>query len=51
MKFVKPFSSFPLSSGYKGGSVKELWRTALHDPAYLIMWGLIIILFIYLITL
>ena len=46
-KFVKPFSSFSMSKEMYNISLKEHWRIALHDPAYLIIWGGILALFIY----
>jgi hypothetical protein len=38
-KFEKSFSSFELSHENTLKSTKERWRTALHDPAYLIIFG------------
>jgi hypothetical protein len=46
-KFEKPFASFSMSYDYKKKSLKEHWRVALHDPAYLLLWGGILALFIY----
>ncbi len=39
MKFEKPFSSFNLSYNYLSKPLEERWRIALHDPAYLIIFG------------
>jgi ABC-type multidrug transport system permease subunit len=39
-KFVKPFSSFFLMD--YNMSIKERWRVALHDPAYLLCWVILI---------
>jgi hypothetical protein len=40
MKFEKPFSSFLSHPNYKGiPTLKERWKLALHDPAYLIIMG------------
>ena len=44
-KFVKIFSSFRIHSSMT--STKDMWYIALHDPAYLIIFGgaLVIIMF------
>jgi hypothetical protein len=39
-KFVKPFSSFNFNTNI---TTKEKWYIALHDPAYLILSGSILI--------
>jgi len=44
-KFEEPFASFSLSSKYKmTTSLKERWKIALHDPAYLICIGVVLLL-------
>lgn len=45
-KFEKPFSSFQVSNKYTMLSLKDRWRIALHDPAYLIILGGIILFII-----
>ena len=47
-KFGKPFSSFAMISKRKNASLKENWRVALHDPAYLfvLLFILIILAFV-----
>lgn len=42
-KFEKPFASFELSHEHAMKPLKEKWRIALHDPAYLIIFGSAII--------
>ena len=42
-KFEKPFASFKLTNK----PLKEQWRIALHDPAYLTLVGIIIGIFIF----
>jgi len=50
-KFEKPFASFELSHHYVMKPLKEKWRIALHDPAYLIIFGgMAVLLIILLIT-
>ena len=44
-KFGEPFSSFSLSSNYKATTtLKEKWRIALRDPAYLLCIGIVLLL-------
>jgi hypothetical protein len=43
-KFIKPFSSFFLMNNNM--SLKEKWGIALHDPAYLLCWVIIMALLI-----
>ena len=45
-KFEKPFALFKMAKTkeYSNMSLKEHWRIALHDPAYLILWGGLLIL-------
>jgi hypothetical protein len=38
-KFVKPFSSFKMDDKHHEMKPKELWNEALHDPAYLLIFG------------
>lgn len=45
-KFVKPFSSFPMSVKSHRRTLKENWYMALHDPAYLLIFGSIWLLFL-----
>jgi len=42
MKWEKPFSGFKTNMSM---SLKEKWRIALHDPAYLIIISLVIFMF------
>ena len=49
-KFEKPFSSFEMSHEQAIKSTKERWKIALHDPAYLIIWGGLIIFIILIIA-
>lgn len=49
-KFEKPFASFELSHEYAKKPLKEKWRVALHDPAYLIIFGGSLIFLIYIIS-
>jgi hypothetical protein len=46
IKFEKPFASFTLSPEHYHIPLKERWRVALHDPAYLIIWGCFFLLII-----
>jgi len=48
-KFIKPFASFRMSNHYRYSSLKDDWRMALHDPAYLIISSGLIAFFIYII--
>ena len=48
-KFVKPFSSF-LDPEYFNRSLKENWIFALHDPMYLLLWVIGIIILISLLS-
>ena len=49
-KFVKPFSSFKYCMD-NNNSTKDMWKVALRDPAYLMLWVSNILLTIYAITL
>ena len=43
-KFEKPFTSFEQSFQYSMIPIKDQWRIAFHDPAYLIIFsGMLII--------
>ena len=44
------FSSFEMSHENILKSTKERWKIALHDPAYLIIWGGLIIFIILIIA-
>jgi hypothetical protein len=45
-KFTEPFSSFTTT----GTNLREKWRTALHDPAYLICVGILILFLVTMLT-
>jgi preprotein translocase subunit Sec61beta len=36
-KFQKPFISLKFDDNYTNKSLKERWKIALHDPAYLVL--------------
>jgi hypothetical protein len=38
-KFEKPFASFEQSHKHAMLPLKERWRIALHDPAYIFIFG------------
>jgi len=39
MRFIKPFSSFKYCMDYRN-STKNMWKMALRDPAYLMIWAI-----------
>ena len=47
-KFIKPFDSFFVMN--YNDSIKERWRIALHDPAYLLLWVAMLMFFGYILT-